>query len=349
MKLKFKKSWIFPAVMLVAAIVYPLIHSDQYILQILVMTVLYAFWSSAYNIIGGYAGQLGLGNGLYIGLGAYIAGVMIQQWAISPWLGMVLAIIAVSIVSVALGAITFPLSGSYYGLASVALLNIMRLIFAENMVILGIPFGGSPGLRLTYTGESFANIQFVGKQGYYWIALGMLVVALIICAYIRASRTGYYLRAIGANQSAAASLGVPVVRYKMVAQIASSALLAWGGAFYVSFMLFIDPATMFSFSMGFNILLMATVGGRSTVFGPLLGAAILYPVNEVLRLLFATTLPGLPAALYGLVLMLVMQFMPQGLIPFIKQLYVKRKVRKIVAEQKAAAAAAAAEAQKEGV
>jgi branched-chain amino acid transport system permease protein len=126
---------------------------------------------------------------------------------------------------------------------------------------------------------------------------------------------------------AASSLGVNVMKYKQVAQVLTAFIMGLIGGVYVMYISSIEPISMFSYEIVFNIMLMALVGGRATVYGPTIGAIILMPLYALLRLWFSSRLPGLPTAIFGLILMLVTQFMPEGLVPFVKEKVHLRKQR----------------------
>ena len=317
-----KKSWILAIVCVVVAVVLPQVITNAYFIQILFSTALYAFLASSWNIVGGFAGQLGIGNGLYFGLGVYLTIALFCTADISPWIGLIIAGLITGAISLLLGFATFSLRTAYYGLATVALLNILRIVFNENAKMFGLDFGGSAGLRVKWKGD-FASMQFTSKLPYFYIVLAMLIGVLLLTNYISKSKFGFYLMAINTNALAASSLGVKVMTYKIYAQFLTAFLMALGGGVYGIFIMYVDPQTIFSFQISFNIMLMAVFGGRGTVFGPLIGAIVLMPMYEIFRLNFSMTMPGLPMALFGLMLMLCMQFMPNGIVDVGKKLIKK--------------------------
>lgn len=328
-------------VLLIFAVTLPT-WASSYITQVALLTFYYVFLSSAWNIIGGFAGQLGFGNSVYIGLGCYVMGICAEQFHISAWIAMILAFVIIGAISLIFGRVTFPLSGTYYSLSSVALLNIVQMAITECDTFLGLEFRAALGIRISWTGVNFWTMQWNTNVPYYFVILCMTIICIFICWMISRNRMGYYFKAIGNNQEAASSLGVRVVLYKQYAQFISSGLCAMGGAFYASYMMFMQPASTFSASQSFNLVVYAIVGGFGTVFGPLLGAGVLYPVNEILRNIFADVLAGLPAVIYGIVLMLTVQFMPNGVLSLIAGMMEKRELKKKIAAQQAAAAAGGA-------
>lgn len=317
-----KKTIIFLALVLVFALI-PVFVSSSYIINLLVLALLYGMLSSAWNFVSGYAGQFGLGNGLYFALGAYVCAGFYYNQHITPWVGMILAALVVSLIALLIGFVTFPLSGSYYALSTIALLNILKIIFTENATILGQYYGSVAGLRINYVG-GFWNMQFIDKRVYYYIIFAMLLITIFVSYKISTTKPGFYFKAINTNQMAASSLGVNVLKYKQLAQFLTAFIMSIGGGFYVMYMSYLEPISMFSNDNVMNIMLMAVVGGRATVFGPVIASLILMPLYEILRLTLGSVLPGLPTALFGLSLILVMQFMPEGIVPRFQSIMNKR-------------------------
>jgi len=304
-----KYNWVL---LWLAAIIFPFVFHDNYLLQMVIMVMLYAFWASAWNILGGFAGQSAMGNGVYIGIGGYITAVLFTTYGTSPWIGMILSALIAGLLSMVLAYPCFKLSGTYYSLSTVALLHVFRIIFNQEDHIFGFYTGGAVGLKLRWVG-GFWNMQFVDKIWYYFIILAMLAFALFLINHIRKSKMGYYLLALNTNQGAAGSLGVNVVRYKLYAQFISAALTAAGGAFYAALLMYVESSRVMGYALSLEVLLLAIVGGKGTLWGPVLAASILVPINELLRANLGSTLSGLPTLVYGLVLMIVIFFLPGGI------------------------------------
>lgn len=286
----------------------------NYTIHIFVIIMLYAYWGSAWNLLGGFAGQLSQGHAAYVGIGAYVATMLYLFNGVSPWIGMFIAGMTAGVFSLIIGYPCFKLKGSYYTLSTVALLYVFRILFSTNPVILGYKTNAALGQKIPWTGESFWGMQFRAKTPYYYIILIMLVLCFLLCVYIRNSKTGYYLAAIRTNQDAAASLGVNVHRSKLKIGFISAFLTAMGGAFYAFFLCVVDPNTMFGYDMSIRIMLLAVIGGRGTLLGPLVGAFILTPVSEILRAQLGSQLSGLSFVIYGIITMAIVMFLPQGLV-----------------------------------
>lgn len=319
------KKILFLLLAALAAII-PIFIKNSYVVNILVLTVIYCALSSAWNILSGYAGQFGF-SGVFFALGTYICGGLFATHAVSPWIGMLIAGVVVSIIAVGMGFLTFSLRKTYFTLSTSALLYILQLLFTQKDVMFGINFRGTAGLHLPWIG-GFWNMQFVDNRWYYYIVLVMLIITLLITSRLVKSKTGFYLKALNTNQMAASSLGVSVMRYKQYAQMLTAFIMGVVGGVYMMFISSVEPISLFSFEIVFNIMLMGLVGGRATVFGPVVGAVILMPLYSLLRLWFSTTLPGLPMAMFGLILLLTTQFMPQGLLPMIAERQLAKKIRK---------------------
>lgn len=323
-----KTIWLIIAAVFSLAL--PLCLSNPYLLQFLINMLLFAYLATAWNIIGGYAGQMAQGNGVYFGIGAYVSTILFVYENVSPWIGMLVGGVIAAILALALGFLTFRLSGSYFALSTVAMLHVIRLIFLSNNELFGYKTRGAQGIYLPWRGQSFLNMQFEGKTEYYYIILGLFFIGLAVSWWIKRSKTGYCLSAINTNQEAASSLGINVMGMKLKASCISAFLTALGGSFYAQFIMMVDPSRVLGYDLSIQIMLYAAIGGRGTLAGPILAAFLFAPLNDVLRALFGTTVSGLSLVIYGLALMLVIYFIPQGLWPWFVS---KIKVRKMKAAQ----------------
>ena len=296
--------------------------AQSYLIQLICLTLVYIYWSSAYNIIGGFAGHVSLGNATYIGLGAYTSVILYTYYGVSPWIGMFISGIIAALISAVIGFVTFRMRGSYYTLSTVALLTCFRIVFASSRTIFGIKTNGASGMKISWLGENFWGMQFESKIPFYYIFLSLAIICILICAYIKKSKMGYYLAAITTNQEAASSLGVGVMQYKVMALASSAFLTAVGGAVYAFFLTSIDPLAMFNYDVSARLMLLTVVGGVGTVWGPVLGATILIPLNEWMRAAFGSRLSGISFVFYGLILVLVVLFLSGGLVS-LKDKFVK--------------------------
>ncbi len=267
-----------------------------------------ALLAQAWNILGGYGGQFSFGHALFFGTGAYVQAIAQLQGGVNAWAALALAMVAAGAVGAAVGALSFRygLRGSYFALVTLAFAEVFRIL----AVTVGFT-GGGVGLMLPLR-ESAANLQFGSRRGYVLLALGLLVAALLVTAWLRHSRFGAWLQAVRDNEDAARAVGVNPLRVKLGAITLSGALMGAGGAFYVQMFQYIDPAIAYGPSSSVEALVAAIVGGMGTLWGPVLGAVALHALADATRNLFGT-LPGLNMVIYGAVLVAIVMFLPRGL------------------------------------
>ena len=304
---------------LIAAIL-PAFFSSQYIAGVGTMVFLFAFWALAWDFIGGYTGQMALGNGIYIGIGAFFTGAFFKYLNISPWVGIIMAGLICAVVATAIAFPIFRLHGTYFAISTTAMLYVLRLVWQENRYILGFDMGGTTGLKLPWYG-GFMSMQFLDKTVYYYISLIFLIGLMVITYFVENSKTGYYFQAIRSNQDAAASMGIHVQKYKAMAQFMSAFFLGMGGGIYAMFMQYVDPNRAMGYDMALQVVLYAVIGGRASVWGPVLATVILYPINELIRSTLASQYAGISTLFYGVALMIVIYFLPGGIVTYFHKLY----------------------------
>jgi branched-chain amino acid transport system permease protein len=291
----------------------PLIMTSPTYLHIVILIFFYAYLTSCWNMVGGFAGVLPLGHAVFIGIGAYTSTILSLQYGISPWLGMIIGGILAMGIGVLIGLPTFKMRGAYFALATIAFAEGVR-VMVENLDFLG-PFNlnGPRGLQIPPLNFGFVNFMFQGKEPYYYIILIMLIGVLALTWFISRSKLGYYLNAGGEEPEAAMALGVNVARAKLIAMAMSSFFTALAGTFYAQFSLFIHPKSIISLDLSFEIAFIALIGGRGSIAGPLLGALLLRPVSDFSRIYFGDVFPGLHLVIFGVVLILVMIYQPRGI------------------------------------
>lgn len=323
-----KQMAILAAILLLLALV-PVFNDDPYFLQIFIIIMLFAYWGTSWNIVSGFAGQMSLGHAAFAGIGAYTSTVLFISYNLTPWAGMLVGGVVAGIFGLLIGYPCFKLRGTYFTLATIALLNVLRILFLANQTVLGFDIRGAQGLSVPWKGDSLANMEFLSKTPYFYIILVMLIIVVLVSYYIKESKMGYYLAAIKTNQEAANSLGVNVTRYKLLAQFISVFFTALGGTFYAQFILFIDPQRLLGFDLSLEMAIVALVGGQGTVLGPVIGAFILVPIAEETRAHISGDLAALPVIIYGLALMMIVYYLPEGIFKFasdkIKALKANRK------------------------
>ncbi|HVP65742.1 MAG TPA: branched-chain amino acid ABC transporter permease [Anaeromyxobacteraceae bacterium] len=313
----------------------PAFVSSPYALHLMVLFFLSVIMGSAWNLIGGYGGQYSVGHAAYFGVGAYTVVVLLQFRQVAPWWGLVPALALAMALALVIGSITFRLRGPYFVLASIAVAEIVRLAAlnwkdltngAEGILVSDIP-------PLVVGGKVITN--FVSKVPFYYSGLALALAVVLVTVWVERSKLGYYLQAIREDQDAANSLGIPLTRYKNVALVLSASFTAWAGALYALYVGFIDPATGIGLDISVQIVLTAIIGGIGTVGGPVVGAAVLVALSEALRANLVTDLlvkGGLVGEtskvglflrenlahahmlIYGLLVALVILFMPEGVV-----------------------------------
>ena len=301
---------------------------NNYYLSIFIEVVLYAYLASAWNILGGFAGQFSLGHALYIGIGAYTTTVLANNWGISPWIGMLAGGVLATLIGLLVGIPTFKLSGTFYTLASLALCTIMMLAFQSIKSIGGIKIGGATGLQLkTVPGNNFWMMQFTDRIYYYYVFLGFLVLMLLLCYWIKRSKIGYQLSAVANDQLAAEALGVNSRKLKLKAMAISTFTSAIGGTLYAQFVMACSPVKLFGEALSDEMVIVALIGGKGMILGPTIGSIIIRPLSQLTTALFGGQVPGLHLAIYGTLLVVCIRFFPNGVYPLLVKLVRKVKQR----------------------
>ena len=290
----------------------PLVVTDSYTLNTLILIFYYAYLGQAWNLLGGYAGQLSLGHSAYFGVGAYASTLLFTIAGLTPWLGMWVGAAVAALLAVGIGLLgfRFGLRGVYFALTTLAFNEILRVLVLHWDLA-----GGAVGVFLPFRGDAPALFQFRGRVPFYYISLAMMVLATALVAWISRSPLGWRLKAVRDDEEAARAVGVDATRAKLAAITLSGAMTALGGTFYAQYYLNIHPSVVFSTPLSIEILLRAYVGGAGTVFGPIVGAAILTPLGEMSRSAFAKGgLEGLHLVVYGALLIVTVLFFPRGLV-----------------------------------
>lgn len=311
MKFTLSLRTIVPLVVLTLCIValVPIVATGSVMIGNLVLfTLIYAALASSWNIVGGFAGQLSLGHAGFFGLGAYASSLLYLNWSISPWIGLIIAILAGALVGFLIGLPTFRLRGAYYALATLAL----GIILYEIAIHFGDLTQGHRGLSLP-PNPSLANMTFFDRWPYVIIIGGYLIVCVVVAVWISSTRLGFQLAAVREDEDAARALGVNTTRVKLIAGTISAGLAAGVGTLYAQYMLFITPDSVLGVMVSIEIIVLAIVGGSGRVYGPLLGALLLVPASQMILREFGGALPGLHLLIYGVVVVVVILVFPRGL------------------------------------
>ena len=281
----------------------------KYFLEILISVMFWAYLGSAWNILGGYGGQFSFGHAAFFGIGAYTSTLLLLRMGISPWLGMLVGGGLAALFGLLVGFLSFRygLRGPYFSLVTLAFAEMLRVLAVNWKAV-----GSSLGLVLPSRGSAPAMFLFESKLGYYYVILAMMLGVLAVTWGIARSRLGYSLVAVRENEDAAEAAGLDTLGVKLSGMVVSSFLTALGGTFYAQYWAYIDPSLTLGVSVSIEGLLRAIVGGAGTVWGPLLGSFVLTPISELTRAVLRGR-TGADVMLYGLVLILVISFLPQGL------------------------------------
>ena len=325
--MKFKNSLLLYGIGLLVLIVFPLITNSQYFLHIGILILYSALVSQAWNILSGYAGQFSFGHAMFFGTGAYMSSILLMKYNITPWLGMFVGVFVAVIIGLLIGYLSFryKLRGAYFSLGTLAFSEILRIAVQNSSY-----FNKTLGINLPI-GDNPLMFQFATRTSYYYVILIMLIVVTLITYFISKSRLGFNLIAIRENEDAAQSLGVNTFKAKMIAIGVSGGLTAIGGAFYAQYILYIAPPTTFGNEVSVSIILPAILGGMGTILGPIVGAFLIIPLGELTAHFFGG-FAGVHLMVYGLILVLVILFLPEGIVGWIQE---KLRLRKMKKEGKA--------------
>jgi branched-chain amino acid transport system permease protein len=297
------------------ALAFPLVVRGPSAQNTAIVMLMTAQLGVAWNLLGGYAGQVSLGHAAFFGCGAYVSSWLLLRFGLSPWVGMAAGALVAAGLSVVIGWPCFRLRGHYFAMATIAVGEIIQALVANWDAL-----GGAVGLYLPVAQSGWRGFVWnTTKVPYYYVALALLALSLLVSAAVVRSHVGYYLRAIKDEPDAARSVGVSLTRYKLLAIALSSALSAAGGTLYAQKELYIDPGSVLPTALSIKIALVAILGGVSTLSGPVIGALVLTGIEEGSRRAFGGTGRGTDLVIYGLLIIGVAVFRPAGLLGILGQ------------------------------
>ena len=300
------------AVVLAALAALPLPIHDVYTQNLVILTVLYAGLSQAWNILGGYCGQISLGHALYFGVGGYASTLLFVRLGLPPTAGLFIGGAFGGLLALLVGWPSFRLSGHYYAIATVVVAEIGYLLFLNWDFV-----GGASGVYVPFHGQSWADLQFrTTKLPFHYLALAFAALTWIAAWWLEGSRWGYAWRAVRDDAVAARSLSVRVLPAKLVAAGVSGFFTGMGGAIYAQYVGYIDPDSMMAGNLSILIALPAVLGGVGTLWGPLVGAAVLIPTSELTRSYLGGA-GGIDLMIYGGLIVGVALLRPAGLVSLV--------------------------------
>jgi branched-chain amino acid transport system permease protein len=333
-------------VFIVLLFIVPKFVTSTYALHIMILIFISVITGTAWNILGGYTGQYSVGHTAYFGVGAYTTMILLQYRHIVPWFGVWAAVAVAVATGLVIGSITFRLRGPYFVLASIAVAEIFR-VSALNLKDLT---NGAEGILLTDIPPlKFGNVlvtDFLSKVPFYYAGLIIAIAVIFATWLVQSSKLGYYFQAIREDQDAAHSLGINLTLYKNVALAISAAFTSLAGSLYGLYVGFIDPGTVLDLGLSVQIVMTAIIGGIGTILGPMIGALVLVPFSEALRsnliaqaiinsglvrensavgAFLKDQLSHAHVLIYGILLVVVILYMPEGVLGFIRKLARRRR------------------------
>ncbi len=299
----------------------PGVADNSFRMHVFILVLLYASMAQAWNIIGGYCGQVSFGHSVFFGIGAYGAGMAVVTYGTAPWPGILIGIVAAAIVAVLISYPCFKLSGHYFAIATFAIVEIFNRVF---MVWDWV--GGALGLDYPIIEEGLKNLVWESKTGYYYCALALFVIIFGVVRWLEGHKFGYYMRAVREGQETAESLGVNSSAVKLTAMAISAALAALCGAFFVQYNLRVDPPMVMSLDASMKFVLITIMGGAGSLAGPLAGAAVLVPLQEYTRAFWGGLGGGVDLIIFGLLIIVMVVKQPAGMIGIYRD--IRKKILK---------------------
>ena len=300
----------------------PLVVKNAFLLDGLVLILVWGAAAAAWNIAGGYAGQVSLGHSAFFGLGAYAAALSGTTWGISPWIGLLIGAAVAMVTGLVIGFLSNRLRGPYFVIATIALSQVL-LIAASRLKAFT---SGSEGISVPFR-PGFWSLGIADKSVWVWIVLTFAVLVFLVQVYLERSRRGFQLAAVREDEDAARSLGVPARRLKVAAIAVSAAFTSVCGGFWAQYIGFVDPAYVFSVDVSVKFALAAIIGGLGTALGPFIGAALVTTLETSLRAQFGgigAQFIGTYLILYGIALIVMVRFAPKGLVGWISDRWRRR-------------------------
>jgi len=300
----------------------PLVTRDAYFLDTIVLILMWGGISSAWNVAGGYAGQVSLGHAAFFGIGAYSAAVLTVHWGLSPWIGLVLGMALSIVAGLIIGYLSNRLRGPYFVLATIAFAQVL-LITASRWREMTM---GSEGIPVPFK-AGFWTLGLASKVSWLYLTLAFALVLYLVQVYLEVSRMGYQLAGVREDEDAAQALGIAGRRLKVIAIAMSAALTSAGGTFWAQYVGFVDPFYVFSIDLSILFALNTIIGGAGTALGPFLGSVLITSLEHYLRATLSDIAPGLIGIhliIYGCLFIVMVRFVPQGLLGALGALFAWR-------------------------
>jgi branched-chain amino acid transport system permease protein len=302
--------------------------TPAYFLHLMIQILIWAFIYTAWALMGRF-GFVSFGHGAFLGVGAYVPALLWNYWNVTPWLGIPVSVIAAVLIAAVVGYPCFRrrVVGHYFALVTLALSQVvlLSLVAARDVT------GGSLGFTQKAVGHSWYALQFPEKSYFYIIAVLLWLVGLLIWQRIDRGVGREALEAISEDEDAAAAVGIDVMREKMRVTVISAALTAIGGAIYGQYVMYLNPDTVSGIAVSLQIVFAAIAGGVYSLFGPSVGALLTLLLTEGLRVWFGTNFIGAANTIYGILLVLCIIFMPQGIVGALQKLRNRAQAKPVAA------------------
>ena len=298
----------------VAAALLPFATNNPTHLNLAILVLMAAQLGVAWNLLGGYAGQVSLGHAAFYGLGAYTSTMLLLNFGINPWLGTLLGGVIAAGLSFLFGWSCFRLKGHYFAMATIAVAELVQIVFTN-----WDDAGSAVGLTIPMSSQGWGAMVFADKPPYYWLALGLLALTLAATLAVERSHVGFYLRAIKDEPDAARSIGINIARYKQIALSLSAFFTALGGSLYAQKELYIDPASVLGTGLSIKMALVSILGGVGTLFGPVVGAVVLTVIEELTRVVFGGSGRGTDTIIYAGLIVVIAVFYPNGVLGWFRE------------------------------
>jgi branched-chain amino acid transport system permease protein len=300
-----------------AAALTPLVIRDAYLLDSLVLILMWGAVSAAWNLAGGYAGQVSLGHSAFFGVGAYGAALLAARFHQSPWLGMLAGAAVATLAGLVIGYLSNRLKGPYFALATIAFSQVLLIVASRWRGFTS----GSEGIPVPFR-PGFVNLGFTSKAAWVYLVWALAVLIYLAERYLEVSRTGYRLSGVREDEDAAEALGIPTRRLKVAAIALSAALTSVVGTLWAQYVGFVDPFYVFSVDLSVRFSLNTIIGGMGTAMGPFVGSVLITSLETYLRATFSDVRAGLVGTylvIYGGLLIVLVRFVPQGLVGWVGQ------------------------------
>ena len=302
------RNHVIGVVVAVALLAAPLATANPFFQHMLIMVLFSTLLGVAWNLLGGYSGQVSFGHSAFLGVGAYTTMLLHLELGWPPLLGLVVGGAVATLMAVPIGLICFRLRGPYFSLATLAVAEIVRLV-ALNWESLT---AGPQGLLITHLpalnifGQA---IDWETKPPFYYLIVVLTLLAMGVTYVVSQSRLGAYLLAVREDIDSAEAAGIDTVRTRVVALALSAGLVGMAGGFYSLYFRYIDPDAVFSVALSVEMVFIAVVGGLATTGGPIVGAIFLVTISEIFRERFTSG----HLIFYGLFMMLIIRYLPEGI------------------------------------